>query len=54
VQLRDTAPKPTEPTAAQDLQDDIVAMFEEAIARTFETTEAVENNGAGVTPRSDR
>ena len=52
--MGDTAPKPTEPTAAQDLQDDIVAMFEEAIAGTFETTEAGESNGAGASTRSDR
>jgi hypothetical protein len=32
------ATEPTEPTAANNLEDDIVAMFEEALAQTSEAT----------------
>jgi hypothetical protein len=30
------AAEPTEPTSAKDLHDEIVAMFDEALARKFE------------------
>jgi hypothetical protein len=42
------AAEPTEPTAAQGLEDEIVAMFEEALAPKFESTEVSEPTGAGV------
>ena len=39
------ATEPTEPTSAKDLHDEIVAMFDEALARKFET-DSTANAGA--------
>jgi hypothetical protein len=44
--MSDKAAKPTEPTAAEDLKDEIVAMFEEALARKLEGREPVESDAA--------
>jgi hypothetical protein len=46
------AAEPTEPTSAKDLHDEIVAMFEEALARKFEPDSAA-NAGAAEAAAAD-
>jgi hypothetical protein len=46
------AAEPTEPTSAKDLHDEIVAMFEEALARKFEP-DSTANAGAAETAAAD-
>jgi hypothetical protein len=40
------SPEPTEATSAKDLHDEIVAMFEEALARKFEPEPTTERDAA--------
>ena len=45
--MSDSAPKPTEPTSASDLYDEIMTMFEDALAGRLEAGDAVERDAAG-------
>jgi hypothetical protein len=40
------AAEPTEPTSAKDLHDEIVAMFDEALARKFEPDSTADTGAA--------
>jgi hypothetical protein len=46
VHVSGESPEPTEATSAKDLHDEIVAMFEEALARKFEPEPAGERDAA--------
>jgi hypothetical protein len=47
------ATEPTEPTSAKDLHDEIVAMFDEALARKFEP-DSTANAGAQAAAEAPR